>query len=100
MAGRAWLLRTGLCRSLAEADQREVAERRHRTSLDQAHVIGRGLGPAGKPPPGKLRPPAEPIGDRLEQMLQHPPRPSVRAHAVEDDDLAARLEHARELVEG
>src|SRR5215510_9879772 len=49
---------------LAEADEREVAERRHRTALDE---IGgrRSAGPALEARPREFRPPAEPLRDGL-----------------------------------
>ena len=54
---------------LAEADEREMAERRHRPALDE---IGRrrALGPALETRPRKLGPPAQPLRDRLEHMLE------------------------------
>src|SRR6185312_2321216 len=82
---------------LAEADQREMPQRRHRPALDQADAIA--FGPAGEPRPGKLRAPAEAARDRREALLEGPAKPALGAQMIDQDDLAAGLQHADELVE-
>jgi hypothetical protein len=83
---------------LGETDQREVAERRHRSVRDQMHSPGP-LGPAGEPRPGKFGAPSEPAHQGHEPAFDGSPRPRFRTDAVQEHDFAAGLEHARELVE-
>ena len=58
------------------------------------------LRPVGEPLVGKFRPPAEPARDRRETLLEQPARAAFRADVVDQDDLAAGPDHAREFVEG
>src|SRR5262245_60180008 len=91
--------RHGLARSaLAEADQREMPERRHGAALDQVNAVGAPR-PFGVTRPGELGAPAELARRRREPMLQRAPQAGFRADAADQDDLAAGLEHASELVE-
>src|SRR5947209_6933096 len=83
---------------LAEADEREMPERRHRLALDQPEALG-ALHPARQPAPGKFRPPSELARDRCKTLLEEPAKPGLGPDMVDQDDLAAGLEHARELVE-
>src|SRR5215468_7266059 len=78
---------------LAETDQREMSERWHRPPLDQRNT-GRALGPLGEPPPRKFRTPAEPPRDRREPLLERAAQSLLRADMIDQDDLAAGLEHA------
>jgi hypothetical protein len=84
----------GICR-IAPA---RVPERGHRPALDQVHAI-LARGPLGESRPRELGAPAELARDRLEPVLDGPPQARFRADAADQDDLAAGLEHARELVE-
>src|SRR5262245_41676476 len=83
---------------LAEADEREVAERRHRAALDE---IGgrRSAGPALEARPWEFRPPTEPLRDGLEHVLERLARPPRSAHAIDDHQLPTRPQHAQELIE-
>src|SRR5262245_52064428 len=83
---------------LAEADEREVPERRHRTALDE---IGRWrpAGPALEARPREFRPPAEPLSDGLEHVLERLARAERSAHTVDDHQLPTRPQYAQELVE-
>src|SRR5262245_56345003 len=78
---------------LAEADEREVAERRDWAALDE---VGRRrvAGPAFEARPRELRPPAEPLRDGLEHVLERFARAARGAHAVDDHQLPARPQHA------
>ena len=83
---------------LAEADQREMAERRHRPALDE---VGRRRAPAqrSKRSQGNLdrQPSRCAIGwNMCSSALREPP---VGADAVDDHQLSARPQHAQELVE-
>ncbi len=84
--------------SLAEADQREVAERRHRRAFDQFHAQGP-LHPVRITRPCELAAPAEAVDDRRQQMFDHLAKSAVGADPAQQDDLAAGLEHPDELVE-
>src|SRR5262245_8316243 len=83
---------------LAEANEREVAERRHMAALDQMH-LGVTLGPLREPRPGKFGTPAEAARERREARLERTTEPALGADVVDQHDLAAALEHAREFVE-
>src|SRR5712672_907249 len=83
---------------LAEADEREMPERRHRLTLDQPKPLG-ALHPGGEPPPGKFRPPSELARDRGKALLEDAAQSGLGPDMVDQDDLAAGLEHAREFVE-
>src|SRR5262249_6977816 len=76
-----------------------MAKRRHGPSLDQAHLVWSALGPLREPLPRKLGAPAELVVDGLRPALKHAARSSVGAHPVEQDDLPARLEDTRKLIE-
>src|SRR5262245_47105686 len=82
----------------AEADEREVAQRRHRAPLDQIDAL-RLCGPIRVPLPWKLGAPAESACHRRDQMFDGTAWSCFGPDPAEQDDLAARLEHARELVE-
>src|SRR5271170_2699547 len=56
---------------LAEADQREVSERRHGAPLDQRHALG-ARRPGGVTRKGEFGTPAELARRRLEPMLERP----------------------------
>ena len=75
-----------------------MAERRHRPTLDQAH-IGSPLGPQSESVPRKLGAPSEPANNRLQQPFDQVAKTAIRADAAEEDHLAARSEHSRTLVE-
>src|SRR6266571_8720944 len=85
-------------RRLAEANEREVPERRHRAPLDQADLRRR-LRPAQIARPCKLGAPAEPPRRWREPMLKRAAQARLGANAAHQNDLAARLEDASELVE-
>src|SRR5262249_35209260 len=85
-------------RILAKSYEREMPERRHRTSLDQADMRRR-LRPAHIARPRELGAPAKPSRRRREPMLQRATQPGLRADAADQNDFAARLENASELVE-
>src|SRR5262245_32488851 len=82
----------------AEADEREVAQRRYRAPLDQIDALGP-CDPIRVPMPRKLSAPAESACHRRDQVFDGAARACFGPDAAEQDDLAARLEHARELVE-
>src|SRR5712671_1797671 len=84
---------------LAEADEREMPQRRDGAALDQPNAL-LALGPAHVALPGEFRPPAELAGGRCEPALDAAPKPRFGADAAENDDLAAGLDHAREIAEG
>ena len=75
-----------------------MTERRHRPTLDQAH-IGSPYGAASESVPRKLRPPSEPTNDGLQHHFDEAPQAGIRADAAEEDHLATRSEHSRALVE-
>src|SRR6516162_7790777 len=53
-----------------------------------------------RPPlPAEFRPPAESPRDRGKALLEDAARSGLGAEMVDEDDLAARLGHARKLVE-
>src|SRR5215469_8126022 len=81
-----------------EADQREMSERRHRAAFEQAHATVT-LGPSRQTLPAEFRPPAESPRYRGKALLEDAARPGLGAEMVDEDDLAARLGHARKLVE-
>src|SRR3954464_1877752 len=75
-----------------------MPERGHRAALDQPHATVL-RAPLLEPLPGELRPPAKPPRDRREAALEQPAKAGLRAQVIDQDDLAARPHHARELVE-
>src|SRR5438093_2238536 len=83
---------------LAEANEREVPERRHRAPLDQTDLRCR-LRPAQIACPGELGAPAEPASRRREPTLERAAQARFRADAAHQNDLAAGPEDAGELVE-
>src|SRR3954451_20297527 len=84
-------------RTFAIADQRKMPERRHRPALDEADS-GRARLPRGEPLPRKLGPPAEPPRDGSERLLAELAQAAFGADVVHQNDLAAGLQHARELI--
>ena len=74
-----------------------MPQRRHRPALDQLN-IARAFGPVRDAREWKFRPPAEPARHRRKAMLEPAPRPALGADMIDQNDLAARLRHARELV--
>src|SRR5712675_1226964 len=90
---------SGGCSDLdfAEAHQREVAERRNETALDQLHAISPGE-PLRVARPGKIGgAEAEPGHDRLQALLDEAAHAAVGADACQNDQLAAGTHHAGEL---
>src|SRR5260221_5832188 len=83
--------------ALAEADQREMPHRRHRPALD--HLETGAARPIRQPCPGKLRTPAEPSRQRREALLENAAKAVLRAEMIDQDDFAAGVEHAGEIVE-
>src|SRR5262249_27283209 len=81
-----------------ETDQREMSERRHAAAREQPHPAV-ALSPSRPPLPAESRPPAQPTRDRRKALLEHAPRPRLGAEMVDQNDFAARLGHARKLVE-
>jgi hypothetical protein len=71
---------------------------RERGLLDDMDALP-ALGPAGVARPGELESPAEPPCDRSEPLLDEPAQTLIRANAAHENDFAARLKHAGELVE-
>jgi hypothetical protein len=63
-AGR-WRSNSGLLFGFDKSQQREMTKRRHRPTLDQAHVLSP-FDPAGESAPRKLQPLSEPTNDRLQ----------------------------------
>src|SRR5262247_1857498 len=72
---------------LGKADEREMAERRHRSPLDQVHALGP-LGPAHESSPGKLQPPTQLVRHRREAMFDNAAQPLISADAADQHDLA------------
>ena len=84
---------------LAEADQREMAERRHQAALDQFHAVRAGQ-PLRIARPGKFGgAEAERTHHRLQPLLDEAAHAGIGADAGQDDQLAARPQHAGEFVE-
>src|SRR6516225_598640 len=92
------LARRRSLRQPTEPNEREMTERRHRPALDEFHAAV-ALGPAREPLPAEFRPPAEPAGKRREAALERRARTPLGAEIIDQDDLAARFEHAGEFVE-
>src|ERR1700681_1301901 len=85
--------------NLSETNQREVTEWRNQAALHQLHALR-----AGKPSrvtrPGELSgPETKPTHHRLQFLLDEAAHAGIRADAREDDQLATRPQHARELVQ-
>src|SRR5262249_29141093 len=76
-----------------------MAKRWHGPSLDQAHPVWSALDPLCEPLPRKLGAPTELVGDGLKQVFEDAARSRVGTHPVEQDDLPARLEDTRKLIE-
>src|SRR5579863_5416486 len=95
---RADPLRGGPRFGLAKTDEGEMAEGRHGTALDQAHIAPP-FRPARESLPGKFRAPAEAADHGLDQALDLESQAGIRADAIDEDDLAARAKNPRELVE-
>ena len=83
---------------LEEADEREVAERRHGAALDQANAV-RPFRPLGVAFERELGAPAELARRRRKQVLESAPRTGFGTDAADQDDLTARLQNPRELIE-
>ena len=75
-----------------------MSQQRERAALDKTNPAVP-LRPEREPCPVELRPPAQPPRKRCEPLIDGPPQPCLRAHVVDENDLAARLGHARELIE-
>src|SRR6185436_6254527 len=68
--------------NLFEADQREMAERRHRPALDQPHLaVARR--PIGQKAEAEFRSPAEPPRARREALFEHRPRPALGTDMID-----------------
>src|SRR5215472_3963599 len=83
---------------LEEADEREVAERRHGAALDQANAV-RPFRPLGVPFERELGAPAEPARRGRKPVFERTPHTGLGADAADQNDLAARLQDPRELIE-
>ena len=71
---------------------------RYCAALDKAQI--RAIGdPTGKVVPWEFRPPSELSDDRLQQTLDHVARAGIGPHAADQNQFAARLEHAGAFVE-
>src|SRR6516225_3264333 len=82
---------------LEEADEREMAERRHGAALDQANPL-RLFRPPCVTLERKLRTPAELARRRCEPVLERAPESRFGTDAANQDDLTARLEDPCELI--
>src|SRR5215475_2122615 len=85
-------------RRLAEAEQREMIERRHRPPLDKVDV-GSVRHPIGEALPREIEAPAEPVGNRSKRFLDLASQASLGPNAIGQDDLSTWLNHASEFVE-
>src|SRR6185437_15023192 len=83
---------------LAIPDQREMPHRRHRTPLGQADAAMAGR-PVDQPRPRKFRPPAEPPRQWRERQFEQPARAAFGADVIDQDQLAAGLQHANKIIE-
>src|SRR5690349_6716759 len=93
--------RGGFCfagRTLPEADERKMTERRDRTALNKMD-IRRTRGPADIALPRELGAPAKFARRRREEVLDRLARPGLGADTGQDDDFAAGLKHPCELIE-
>src|SRR5262249_28477427 len=89
--------RRGVAQAL-KADQRKMAERRHRPMLDEPHAaVARG--PLSKPAEAKFGPPTESSRDRSEAQLKYATRAVLRADMVDEHDLATRPGDANEFAQ-
>src|SRR5262245_16290275 len=75
-----------------------MSERRNGPPLQQPHTLC-ALNPMGESLPRKLGTPPQPLGQRREQVLESAPRPLIGADAIDQDDLAARLQHAGKFIQ-
>src|SRR5690242_891702 len=85
--------------ALAEADQREVPERRYRAAFDQLHAV-RTFGPFREYRPGEIGAPPEPARQRRHGLFDPAAQAGLGADPAQQHDLTARLEQAGEFVEG
>ncbi len=76
-----------------------MAKRRHRPPLRDLHAAV-ALGPLRQPIPPEFRAPAQSARDRCKPLLESAPQTAFGTEMIDQDDLAARTRHARELVEG
>src|ERR1700742_3498955 len=97
-SGEARLCLDGAGRMLAEADEREMAKRRHGATFEKIYPPG-ARDPVRVTLPRNLRPPSKLARRRRDQVLDGAAWPGLGSHAAQEDDLSARLEHAREFVE-
>src|SRR3954465_10254017 len=81
-----------------EPDQREMPERWHRAAFEHVHSAVL-LGPPCQPSPAEFRAPAEAARHRRKALLEQAAWPGLGAEMVDQDDLAAGLGDARELVQ-
>src|SRR4051794_32550617 len=89
----------GSALQLAEADEREVSERRDQPALEQLEAL-RAREPAQIARPAELGgAEAEPAHHRLQRLLDDAAQAVIGADARQDDQFAARTQHADELVE-
>src|SRR6202048_4385941 len=79
-------------------DQGEMAEGVQGAAPEEPHP-GRPRALWREPLPAEFRAPAEPAGDRCKPLLEGAPQALLRAEVVDQDDLAPRPGHARNLVE-
>src|SRR6266446_7847101 len=82
---------------LAETNQREVTQGRHRAALDQFYSLG-SRRPLRVARPGELGAPAKLTHHRLQPLLDEAPHPGIRTDPAQQDHLAARPQHPGELV--
>jgi len=59
-----------------------MAERRHGSAFDQAHIVAT-IGPPCKSRPGKRGTPAKTANQRLQKLFDHASQTRVRADAVD-----------------
>ena len=75
-----------------------MPHRRHRPALGQGDAAMFG-GPVGQPLPGKFRPPAQPPRQRRECQFEDAARAAFGADVIDQDEFAAGLQHADEIIE-
>ena len=75
-----------------------MAERRHWPVLQYAYAAVT-LRPIGQTAEAEFRPPAQPARDWRKADLERAARTGFGADVIDQDDLAAGPDHARELVE-
>src|SRR5262245_7685759 len=81
-----------------KADERKMAEWRHRPVLDQPYSTMT-LSPVGQPAKTKFRTPAKFPGYRRETDFKGATRPTLSADVIDEHDLAAGPDHAHEFIE-